>query len=101
MELKLTEPNGVLPIIAAGWEQAAVTLPICRRISATSERRQLAGARRRAVLKGGRRKGRMMLVILAGLAYQISPIQYAAAADRGGVVSVYPQRVEARRADKN
>jgi rare lipoprotein A len=34
-------------------------------------------------------KGRLVLVILAGLAYQISPIQYAAAADRGGVASVY------------
>ena len=34
-------------------------------------------------------KGRMVLVILTGLAYQISPIQYAAAADRGGVASVY------------
>ena len=34
-------------------------------------------------------KGRMVLIILAGLAYQISPIQYAAAADRGGVASVY------------
>ena len=34
-------------------------------------------------------KGRMVLVTLAGLAYQISPIQYAAAADRGGVASVY------------
>src|SRR5258708_4590823 len=31
----------------------------------------------------------MVLVILTGLAYQISPIQYAAAADRGGVASVY------------
>ena len=34
-------------------------------------------------------KGRMVLVILTGLAYQSSPIQYAAAADRGGVASVY------------
>jgi rare lipoprotein A len=34
-------------------------------------------------------KGRMVLVILTGLAYQNSPIQYAAAADRGGVASVY------------
>jgi rare lipoprotein A len=34
-------------------------------------------------------KGRMVLVILTGLTYQISPIQYAAAADRGGVASVY------------
>jgi len=31
----------------------------------------------------------MVLVILTGLAYQSSPIQYAAAADRGGVASVY------------
>jgi rare lipoprotein A len=34
-------------------------------------------------------KGRMVLVVLTGLAYQSSPIQYAAAADRGGVASVY------------
>ena len=34
-------------------------------------------------------KGRMVLVILTGLAYPSSPIQYAAAADRGGVASVY------------
>ena len=34
-------------------------------------------------------KGRMVLVILTGLAYQSSPIQFAAAADRGGVASVY------------
>lgn len=34
-------------------------------------------------------KGRMVLVILTGLAYQSSPIQYAAAADHGGVASVY------------
>ena len=34
-------------------------------------------------------KGRMVLIILTGLAYQSSPIQYAAAADRGGVASVY------------
>ena len=34
-------------------------------------------------------KGRMVLVALAGLAYQFSPIQNAAAAERGGVASVY------------
>ena len=34
-------------------------------------------------------KGRMVLVVLASLAYQLSPTQYAAAADRGGVASVY------------
>jgi rare lipoprotein A len=34
-------------------------------------------------------KGRMVLVVLASLAYQLSPTRYAAAADRGGVASVY------------
>ena len=34
-------------------------------------------------------KGRMVLVALTGLAYQFSPIQHAAAAERGGVASVY------------
>ena len=34
-------------------------------------------------------KGRMVLVAVTGLAYQFSPIQHAAAAERGGVASVY------------
>jgi rare lipoprotein A len=34
-------------------------------------------------------KGRMVLVAVAGLAYQVSPIQHAAASERGGVASVY------------
>jgi peptidoglycan lytic transglycosylase len=34
-------------------------------------------------------KGRMVLVALMGLAYQVSPIQNATAAERGGVASVY------------
>jgi rare lipoprotein A len=34
-------------------------------------------------------KGRMVLVAVAGLAYQISSTYDAAAADRGGVASVY------------
>jgi rare lipoprotein A len=34
-------------------------------------------------------KGRMVLVALTGLAYQFSPIQHVAAAERGGVASVY------------
>ena len=35
-------------------------------------------------------KGRIVLVALTGLAYQLSPTQYAAAVDRGGgVASVY------------
>src|SRR3979411_3168099 len=31
----------------------------------------------------------MVLVVLASLAYQLSPTQYAAGGDRGGVASVY------------
>lgn len=34
-------------------------------------------------------KGRMVLVAITSLAYQISPTQYAAAAEHGGVASVY------------
>jgi peptidoglycan lytic transglycosylase len=34
-------------------------------------------------------KGRMVLVALTGLACQVAPIQHAAAAERGGVASVY------------
>ena len=34
-------------------------------------------------------KGRMVLGVLASMAYQLFPTPYAAAADRGGVASVY------------
>ena len=34
-------------------------------------------------------KGRMVLGVLASMAYQLFPAPYAAAADRGGVASVY------------